>query len=81
MRARILPILVALVGVAERASACAVCFGDPGSDQTRALMMAMTVLLGLVAAILTTIIVVSVRIWRRSSIPDDPQLLDGGMEG
>lgn len=70
---RRLVIAALALGVAQRASACAVCFGDPGSDQTQALMVAMAVLLGLVAAVLTTIVVVAVRISRRAAALDGSQ--------
>lgn len=73
--------IAVLVGFAGRASACAVCFGDPGSDQTRALMIAMTVLLGLVVFMLATIVVVAVRISRRSVLVNEPELIDDGVEG
>lgn len=82
MIARVFAIAAAGLAFAERASACAVCFGDPESDQTRALMVAMGVLLGIVASILGIIVVTGFRIARRSAqVEAVGQPEDTGIEG
>jgi hypothetical protein len=71
---RSIPIAAFLLAIADRAAACAVCFGDPGSDQTKALMVAMSFLLAVVASVLATIVVVAIRIARRAAVTPEPEL-------
>lgn len=76
MGAKVAAVLALLV-VSQSAFPCAVCFGDPESDQSRALVISMSVLLALIVGILAAIVVTAARIARRAARLEAEAVPDG----
>ena len=57
---------LALTVTAGKASACAVCFGDPSSLQTQGVNMAMLTLLGVTGVVQVAFAAAFIAFWRRS---------------
>ena len=66
MRLLILAFFIVSIDQAPPAYACAVCFGDPGSQQTKAAMIGVAVLLGVIGAVLACIAFTALQWARRA---------------
>lgn len=65
-----------LFGSSSSAWACTVCFGNPKSTQTRALLGGILFLLAMIATVLGGLVVTILRMRRRSQMPTLPKQAD-----
>ena len=62
-------LLLLLAAMASEARACAVCFGAPGSEETRAITWAVLFMLGVLACVLTGVVAFMIQLARRARRP------------
>jgi len=63
---------VLLLGLAERAGACAVCYGAPGSESGQHMAIAVWVLMGVVMSVIGGVGAFSFHLWRHANTPLEP---------
>jgi hypothetical protein len=63
---------VLLLTLAERAGACAVCYGAPDSDSGRHMAVAVWVLMGVVMSVIGGVGAFSFHLWRHANTPLEP---------
>lgn len=69
------------VGLSPQAVACTVCFGDPDSVQGKAIMLAVTMMLGATVAVLAGVATFAVYFWRRAAALEEGVDSPEGVEG
>lgn len=68
----LLPVLTALVGGTQSASACAVCFGAPDSALTKGMAWGILSLLAIIGCVLAAVAVFFIYLARRASTAEVP---------
>lgn len=72
MRTRFVILLLFMGSLVEQASACAVCYGAPGSETGRNMAVAVWVLLGIVMSVIGGVGAFSFHLWRHANTPLQP---------